>query len=229
MFSALPLALGQLGDRAILRLLVKSMLLTIALFALLAAASGWLLTGTNPCGIGPLDFSCEIRAGAGTLAAFLFVLAGFWFLFPAVAVTVIGIFADEAVDAVETRHYPDARGRDLPFGRSLAMGIRSGARVLGWNLLALPLYLILLVTGVGPFLLFMAVNAFALGRDLGEMVAARHVRGEALDRWLAASRLDRAVLGLGATLLFMIPFFNLLAPVLGAAMATHMFHRRRHG
>lgn len=80
------------------------------------------------------------------------------------------------------------------------------------------------MTGIGPFILFFAVNALALGRDLGEMVAVRHLEGEALAQWLAATRLRRALLGLLATLFFMIPFANLLAPVLGAAMATHLFH-----
>jgi CysZ protein len=64
-----------------------------------------------------------------------------------------------------------------------------------------------------------------LGRDLGEMVAARHYQGADMKRWLAATRLRRATLGLGAAWLFLIPFANLLAPLLGAAAATHMFHR----
>lgn len=229
MLSSFPLALAQLGDPRIRRLLAKSLLLTLAIFLIAAALAAWLLTGTNPCGIGPLDYRCEIGAGAGTAVAVLLGLASLWFLFPAVAMGVIGFFADEAVSAVEARHYPEAQGRDLPFGPSLAMGLRSAGRLLLWNALALPFYILLLVTGVGPFLLFFAVNAVALGRDLGEMVAARHLDGPALKAWLAATRLRRALLGFIATLLFMVPFANLLAPVLGAAAATHMFHRDRGG
>ncbi|MFN3387909.1 MAG: EI24 domain-containing protein [Allosphingosinicella sp.] len=227
MLSAFPLAFAQLGDPRIRRLLLKSLLLTLAVFAAAAALAGWLLTGANPCGLGPLDGACEIGAGMGALAAVLLGLAGLWFLFPAIAIGVIGFFADEAVAAVEARHYPHRIGRDLPFGRSLAMGLRSFGRIVLWNLLAAPFYLVLLVTGIGPFLLFFAVNALALGRDLGEMVAARHLEGAALKRWLAATRLRRALLGLVATLLFVVPVANLLAPVLSAAAATHLFHRER--
>ena len=36
----------------------------------------------------------------------------------------------------------------------------------------------------------------------------------------------RALLGAASTALFLVPVVNLLAPVLGAAMATHLFHRR---
>lgn len=227
MLSAFPLALAQLGDPRIRRLLLKSLLLTLALFAAAAALAGWLLTGANPCGLGPLDGRCELGAGTGVVAAVLLGLAGLWFLFPPIAIGVIGFFADEAVAAVEARHYPQRIGRDLPFGRSLAMGLRSFGRIVLWNLLAAPFYLLLLVTGVGPFLLFFAVNALALGRDLGEMVAARHLQGADLERWLAATRLRRALLGLVATLLFVVPVANLLAPVVSAAAATHLFHRER--
>ena len=229
MLSALPLALSQLGDPRIRRLLAKSLLLTFALFAAAAALAAWLLTGTNPCALGPLEGSCEIGSGAGTAVAVLLGLAALWFLFPPVAIGVIGFFADEVVAAVEARHYPEGIGRDLPLGRSLHMGLRSAGRLLLWNLLAAPFYLLLLVTGVGAFLLFFAVNAVALGRDLGEMVAARHLEGAALKAWLAATRLRRAALGLVATLLFMVPFANLFAPVIGAAAATHLFHRERKG
>lgn len=227
MAAALPLAFAQLGDPRVRRVLVKSLLVTLLLFAAAAALAGWLLTGSNPCGIGPLAYRCEIGSGAGAAAAVLLGLAALWLLFPAVAIGVLGIFADEVVEAVEARHYPAAAasGRSPGFARGLAIGLRSAGRLVLWNLLAAPFYLLLLVTGIGPFLLFFAVNALALGRDLGEMVAVRHLSGEALNAWLAATRGRRAMLGLGATLLFMVPFANLLAPLLGAAMATHLFHR----
>ena len=223
--TAFAHAFADLADPAVRRVVAKSLALTLALFAAAAALAGWLLTGANPCGLGPLDGDCTFGAGGGTIAAVLLALLGLWFLFPAIAIGVIGIFADEIVEAVEVKHYPPAAGRAVPLGRSLRLSLASVGRLLLWNLLASPFYLLLLFTGVGPFLLFSAVNALALGRDLGEMVAARHHQGEAMTRWLAATRLPRATLGLGAAWLFLIPFANLLAPLLGAAAATHMFHR----
>ena len=225
--SFVPLIFGQFVDPAVRRVLAKSLLLTLAIFAALAVAAGWLLTGRDPCAYGPFDISCVIDPASGAFAALLFGLLGLWLLFPAVAMAVIGVFADEVVEAVEARHYPQARGTPLPFRRSLALSLASAGRLLLWNALALPFYFVLLVTGIGPFLLFFAINAVALGRDLGEMVAARHLEGEALSRWLAATRLSRALLGFLATWLFLIPFANLLAPVLGAIVATHLFHRRK--
>ena len=223
MLSAFLRAAGQLGDRAFLEVLAKSLVLTLLIFAAAAALAGWLLSGLDPCAL--VSSTCRLGSGGGTAAALAMGFLSLWFLFPAIAIAVIGLFSDEIVDAVEARHYPAARGRALPFARSLSLSLRSAGRILLWNLLAAPFYLILLVTGIGPLLLFSAVNAVALGRDLGEMVAARHLDGAALRTWLAETRLQRAALGLISTWLFLIPFANLLAPLVSAAAATHFFHR----
>lgn len=225
MLQAFTLSVAQLRDPRILKVLVKSLLLTILIFAAAAVLVGWLLTGANPCGWGPLDSDCTVGGTAGTALAILLGFASLWVLFPAVAIGVMGIFSDDVVDAVEERHYPAAAAvaRRPTTAEGLSLGARSAGRVLWWNLLALPAYILLLVTGIGPFLLFFAINAIALGRDLGEMVAVRRHRGDALKRRLAATRGRRALLGLFVAFLFVIPFANLLAPLLGAAMATHLF------
>src|SRR3546814_20472673 len=111
MFAALPLAIAQLGDPRIRRVLVKSLLVTLALFLLAGALLGWLLVGSNPCGIGPLDYRCEIGTGAGTAAALVLGVLGLWFLFPAIPIGVIGVFADEVVAAVQTRPFPPPPAR----------------------------------------------------------------------------------------------------------------------
>lgn len=224
MIRALTLSIGQLLDPPVLRVLAKSLALTLLLFVGLGvllylglgALAGW-------SGIAALQGSVVVAA-AVLIALLLGVL-----LFRIVAIAVIGLFGDEIVGAVEQRHYPQAAraARPVGFARSLAMGSRSAIRALLFNLAALPLYALLLVTGVGTVLLFFAVNAALLGRDLGEMVAARHLDRGALAAWLAATRVERALVGLVVAGLFVIPVANLFAPILGAAMATHRFHGRR--
>jgi CysZ protein len=228
MIHAFFLAVGQLFDRPVLLVLIKSLALTLLLFIGLGVglwfAMGW-LAGAAGAWMGH-------GAGAGALAdiatLLLFVL-GWWLLFRAVAVAVVGIFADEVVAAVEAKHYPAAHAaaRDVPLGRSITMGMGSAARTIGYNLLLAPLYLMLLVTGVGTALAFFFVNAWLLGRDLGDMVAARHMPYAQLDAWRRQTRLRRLALGAIGTGLFLVPGINLVAPVLSAAMATHAFHRGR--
>lgn len=221
MIRALTLSIGQLADPPILRVLAKSLALTLLIFVGL----GVLLQ----LGLGALAGWSGIAAlhgGLATAAAVLVAILLGILLFRVVAIAVIGLFGDEIVGAVERRHYPAAARVARPVGlaRSLAMGSRSAIRALLFNLAAVPLYILLLVTGVGSVALFLAVNALLLGRDLGEMVAARHMERAALAEWLAATRVERALTGLVVAGLFVIPVANLFAPILGAAMATHRFH-----
>ena len=223
MVQAFVLSVRQLGDPAILRVLGKSLAVTLALLATLGAALWFAARGTA------LWLGAD--AGGSLLAGLAGVIAGIalgWLIFRAIAIAVVGLFADEVVAAVEARHYPEAlrTARAVPFVRSLAMGARSGVRAILFNLLAAPFYLVLLVTGVGTAIGFFAVNALLLGRDLGDMVAARHMAPAELPTFRAATRASRVLLGAAGTALLLVPFVNLFAPVLGAAMATHRFHRR---
>ena len=228
MIRAFFLAIGDLADRRIIGVMISSLLITLALFALLGAGLGWALDGSDPCDAIGLD-SCQLGGAASSLGAVALTLLGLWLLFPAVALGVISAFIDRVTVAVETRHYPEAAALARPFNTlsGVALGLRSALRVLIYNLLALPLYIILLVTGVGTLILFVIVNGIAFGRDLGEMVASRHGDRPGRHAWLGMTRGGRTLIGVAVTGLFLVPFLNLLAPILGAAMMTHYYHATR--
>ncbi|MFN3475304.1 MAG: EI24 domain-containing protein [Blastomonas sp.] len=223
MLSAFFKSLAQLGDRAILGALAWTLAFAVVIFAL----TGWALWEGLAWAMarygGPL---ADYAEWSGLLAVFMTIIA-FWFWWRVVAIAVLQLFADRIVIAVERRHYPHAAERavDLPMGPSLAMALRSLGRALLYNALALPFALILLFTGVGAPMLFLAVNAVLVGRDLAEMVAARH----SLSAAQAQSPTSRFVLGLIANLLLLVPLVNLFAPIIAAAMATHLFHQREAG
>ncbi|WP_394662400.1 EI24 domain-containing protein [uncultured Sphingomonas sp.] len=222
MISAFFLSLGQLGDPAIRRVLIRSLAVTFALFTAAGLALWWSVRAALTGWLGT-------QAGNWSAALTLVVeILALWLAFRAVAVAVVGVFADDIVAAVEARHYPQAlaSARPVPLGRGIAMGLGSAARVIAINLILLPLYIVLLATGVGTAAAFLLVNAWLLSRDLGDMVAARHMDRAAMRRWRKATRPARFLLGLAAAALFVVPGLNLLAPVLGASMATHVFHRR---
>lgn len=229
MFRALPLAIGDLADPRVLRLLARSLAVTLLLFVAIGAVLAFALNGFDPCDVFG-DDSCPIGFGTSGFAAFLLTAILLWFLFPVVAIGVISAFMDQIVAAVEARHYPEALAHARPLGmvRGAWLGLRSSLRVALYNLVALPFYILFLVTGVGTVLLFMVVNGAAFGRDLGEMVAVRHLDRAGCRAWLAGSRGERTLVGIVVTGIFLVPFVNLLAPVLGAAMATHLFHQRRY-
>lgn len=216
---AMALAIGQLGDPPIFKVLAKSIAVTLAIFIALGVAASY--------GIDALLVwsGLERREGIGSLLALLLVLIGGWLLFRLVALAVLQFFAEDVVRAVEAKHYPHAAAvPDLPFSRSLAHSLRGTSRALLVNLLALPVALVLLVTGVGAALVFWLTNAVLLGRELQDMVWLRHRADIAAQAPM--SGLTRFALGGIVAGLLAVPFVNFLAPVLGAAAATHLVHRR---
>ena len=226
MFRAIALGLSDLADSRVLRILLQPLGVTLLIFATLAGLAFWLLSGADPCSAVGME-SCPLDPGSSGLGAVMLVLLAGWFLFPAVAIAVITTFTDRIARAVEERHYPVAARQARPIGvaRGITMGLRSAGRIILFNLLALPFYLLLLVTGVGPFILFVIVNGIALGRDLGEMAAARHGDRASRRWWLKATRGEQHLIGTLVSALFLVPFANLLAPIVGTAAAIHLFNR----
>jgi CysZ protein len=224
MVRAFLLSLAQLGDRRILAVFLKSMLVTVALIGVLGAGLWY--------GATRLADRWGWDALSGGLLGAVALLAAFgasWLLFRAIAIGVMGVFADDVVVAVEARHYPEAlaTARSVSMARGIGLGLRSAGRAILVNLALAPVYVALLVTGVGTWLLFFLVNGWLLGLDLGTMVAARHVPSAMMRDWRKTGAVDRFAMGVAGTALFMVPVLNLFAPILGAAMATHLFHERR--
>lgn len=212
------LALRDLPNPRVLRILFQSLAVTLLI---LAAVGGAIFFGARWA----LDHGRWLDGVQRDMAGILVVVAlaaGSWLLFRAVAIVVVGLFADSIVADVEGRHYPASalRAVDVGWAQNIRLALASLARLIGGNLLALPLYLVLLFTGIGPPIFALFVNAILLGRDLEAMICARHPEFARLDR---ASRWS---LGLLAAAAFLVPIANLLAPILGAAMAVHLFHLR---
>ena len=218
--SAFARAFGQLGDRRVLGLLIKSMGLTLAIFALLGIASWQIMRRA-------IEHYAAGWGEVGGLVGVVLAIIGGWLLFRVVALAVLQFFADEVVLAVEARHYPQAAvtARKLPFAEDARNALGGLVRAVLVNLAALPVALVLLVTGVGTALLFWAVNAWLLGRELQDMAWLRHRHDPGAAPPLTA--LTRLALGGIVAALLLVPFVNLLAPVLGAAAATHLVHSRK--
>ncbi|GGD62264.1 cysteine biosynthesis protein [Aurantiacibacter arachoides] len=224
MATALALGFAQLFDGAVLRILLKSVAVTMLVFAVVAVGGLWLVDWL----LGRAGLEDAAFAGAGPLREALALLAtiiGLWLGWRLVAMAVVQFYAEDVVRAVERRHYPTeaSAARDIAFGQSLRHAGRSALRALLANLAALPVAAVLLVTGIGTFAVFWLVNALLLGRELQDMVWLRHQQGAADQAPI--SRGQRFALGGVVAAMLAVPFINLVAPVLGAATATHLVHR----
>ena len=216
--AALAKAFGQLSDRAVLAVAAKSIAITLVVFAGLGAGLYFALAEVSR--------RYGVDEGWAGLVAALLVPVAMWLLFRVVALAVLQFFADEIVAAVEARHYPAfaAQAKALPFHRDLRNSLRGLARTLGYNLLALPLAAVLAFTAIGPALVFFAVNAVLLGRELTDMAWLRHCQDDA--RGNPAPFTDRMLMGAAIAGMMLVPIAGLIAPIIGAAAGTHLVLRR---
>ncbi|HET6467185.1 MAG TPA: EI24 domain-containing protein [Geminicoccaceae bacterium] len=217
MLSDLKRALGQLGDPPVRRCLLISFLTALVTMALLVAGIQLAIGLAGSTGWPWLDWLIRLLGVGGALF-------GAWLLFPAVISLSLGLLLERVVDAVEARWYP---GLPPPHEASVVQGLLAGARLalvaLLLNILALPLYL---VPGLN-LVLFLALNGYLLGREYVELVAQRRMGPAGAAAFRRANRARVWLTGAVIAGLLTVPLVNLVAPVIGIALATHRFHRLR--
>lgn len=213
-------AFGMLTEPTVRRTFLISLAIAVALLAAMFPAAFWLVEAAGaPTAYPWLD---RILDGLSLAGAALGVAVLAWFLFPVVVAAVLGFLLDAVVAATERRHFPGVPpAADQPLARTLAYSLGFALVVVALNVLVLPLYL---VPGLN-IPVFLALNGYLLGREYLDLVLARrHPFGELR----ALRREHRARLwstGLVTALLLLVPFVNLLAPVVGSAFATLRVHR----
>ncbi len=222
--SSFLAALGQLGDRRLLRVMGLgiglSVLILIGAWLMLALLIGWIVPPDTTVPIEGESLSLRLLLSLGAGAAVLVLSI---FLMVPIAALISGLFLDRVADAVEDRHYP-ALPPATPPGRyeSMIMAVNFAGVMIGANLLALILYLL-----AGPFgpLVFWAINGALIGRDYFQQVALRRLPA---DQVRALRRTHRGTIWIAGALLaapLSVPFVNLAMPVVGMATFTHLFHR----
>lgn len=218
MVRAVSLALSDLALPGVRRVLGKSLAVTALVFAVLGGLAWYGLSEGLTAWAG-LD--SEVSA----LVAIIATVLALYILWTAIAFGVMQLFADDVVAAVEAAHYPAAHAaaKPLGIGGEALIGLRSALFALVVNAVALPVALVLLITGIGTVAVFWLANTLVLGRELTQMAWLRH-RAAMPKQPLSAGQ--RFALGGTAAAMLLVPFVNLLAPIVGAAMATHMIHRR---
>lgn len=236
MISALMKSFAQAGDPAFRTVFLRSLWLSLGAFAALWAlawfALAWLggdlaawIAESDPESAWVRVFEWAYRAAsvAGVLVASLF-------LFPAVMAGVMAILLDEVAAAVERKHYPGlGPARAQPIGEAVLAGLGFAAAALLLNLLALPLYLVLLFVPPFNFFVFYLLNGYLLGREYFELVAVRRHSMATVRRLRRAFRGRVLLAGAVIAFLLTLPLINLAMPIVATAFMLHVFedlHRR---
>ena len=211
MFNAALLAFADVTSPAFRGVLIKSLLLTVALFAALLIGLEAALPHLAETGFAWADVLIGLVAALGLLAGFVFLLAPVTALFA-------GLYLDRIASIVEARHYPeDPPGRDLAMATALVMGLKFAIILLLVTLASLPLLFI----GFGALIL-VAANARLISREYVEMIARRHMPAEEARLLRMENGPKLFVAGLLPALLALVPLANLFLPLFCTAYFTHI-------
>ena len=146
--------------------------------------------------------------------------------FPALFGFIGGLFYESVAKAVDARHRPPLPpAREVPTVASLINSLKFFILLAILNAFALPLYLMLLwVAGAGA-ILYVIVNGILLGREQFDAVALRRLTPSAAKAWRRSHRLLLTRYGIVTAGLGLIPFVNLIAPLLGVVAMTRLVNR----
>lgn len=217
MLTSISRSAAQLSDPRIRRVLIRSIALTIAILVPMLVGI-WFGLDQIEVSQGWLHWIIDIL---GALA--LFVLA--WVLFSVVASLVVSFFLDEVADAVEVRHYPGlSPARRQPLGELIREGLRFAGVSILLNVLALPIYALLLFLPPTNLVVFYGLNGYLLSREYFELVAFRRRTPREARRMRQAHPGQLLLVGVLIAFLLTVPLVNLIAPVFATALMVHLYH-----
>lgn len=151
------------------------------------------------------------------------MLVVFYFLFPPIARVVMGIMTDDIMDAVEDDYYPhNPAKRKITHYENVMHALKFGLVVLAVNLLALIPYILLLFTGFGTIVLYLLINGYLIGREYMEAAALRHMPDYDVKAFRQRHHGKMMLAGMVNAAMFLLPILNLMAPIIGTAVMTHI-------
>jgi CysZ protein len=213
MLAAASRAFAQIVSPPFRTALLKSLGLTLVMLAAVWAALYWTVTHFVATAWPALDVAIDVITGIG-----LFV--GLGFLIAPVTSLFAGLFLDEIAAEVERLHYPlDPPGRDMPIGLGILQALRFTGLVIVVNILVL---MLILLPGINITAFFVA-NAYLLGREYFEQIAARFHDPQTVAALRSAASGRIFLAGLVIALVLAIPIVNLLTPLFATAFMVHIY------
>ena len=232
MIRALIRAFAQFSDPATRGFLWRAVAASTLVFVTLWVAAWFGLTWAVEA-LGALieeGFWADVLEWVFGAAVFAALLVTSFLLFPAVVGVALSFFMDAIVEAVERRHYSGLPApRQQPLWEQVWGALTFGALAVALNILALPLYLLLLFVPPFNLLLFYGLNGYLFGREYFDVVAVRRLDPAEL-RGLRRGHRGRLLLA-GAMIAFLLtlPVINLAMPIVAASFMVHVFQNLNRG
>lgn len=146
-------------------------------------------------------------------------------LFPSVVSLTLGFFFDEIISAVEAKYYPGLPPRrHQSFGEVTASTLSFACITLIVNIVALPIYILLIFFPPMNLILFYVVNGYLTGREYFELVGLSRRQPAEVAMLRKCNRGRVQVAGMLIVFLMTIPLVNLLAPVIATVFMVHLYN-----
>jgi CysZ protein len=213
-FASLRKAARALFDHTLSGVVLKSVLLTLLLYAAVFAGVEYGIHHLPTLG------AAWVNQVIAFITPILLILLLF-FLGAPVATLFASLFLEGVARKIEARYYPaDPAPKGAPFAATLIAGLKLALLVFAVDLALLPADVAF--PGIAEFVTILA-NGWLLGREYFEMVALRHLSRSAV----AAVRRRHAASLFGAgvvlSVLTAVPVVDLFAPLFGVAVMVHLF------
>lgn len=205
-------AIASLPTLRMFQIMVFSILISAGVIFGSFAGIRIVLAQTNFLGEWDWFMDVGISFFAGTIAFFLYPL-----LLPVIAT----FFGPTIARAIEEEEYPHIASVEPPFWPSIMQDVKFTLKVIGLNILVLPLYLI---PGLN-LVLYYVLNGLLIGTEFFNIVAGRHVTQEEARRLRGRHRVMTMTAGMLIIFCGTIPLVQLVAPLWGVALMVHFFHQ----
>ena len=226
MLGYLSKAISQLGDPVLRRITMIGIGGSAVVFILLNIFTWWIFS--RQVDLSSLELWGWLEDLLSWIAGFvvgLSLLVVSAILFPGVATIFVGFFLERVVAAVEAKHYPnEPKARAQPIAEVIASTVKFALAVVSFNLLCLPLYLILMFAPPFNLVLYYLLNGYLVSREYFELVALRRMDPMAARDMRHRSQGKVLLAGILLTFLLTIPIINFLTPVIATTFMVHVFH-----
>ena len=152
------------------------------------------------------------------------MLAGVFLLFPSIMVGVLFLFADRVIGLVEQRHYGHAQKINTPLMQGLIETVQFSLKMMGYNIVFLPLYIILIFIPPLSFALYLLINGWLLAKEYFQTIGNRYHDKDALSKHWSQARLPLVLYCMVLSAGLVVPFLNLFIPIIGLIGMVHLWH-----
>jgi CysZ protein len=224
MISVWSMSIAQLRDPRFRRVLWFGIALAIALLFAMYAVVLLVVQLLMP---GPLflPISGEVQGLSSlfSIGSILYLTGLSVFLMVPVASAFTGLYLDDVADAVEAEHYPGLPPRNrVPFGEAWRDALNYFGLLIILNFVGMAAFA---VSGGFGIVALWALNGFLLSREYFTMIARRRHDPDAARALQKRHALRLWVPGVVMAVGLTVPVINLILPLLGAAVFTHMYNR----